>query len=92
VNLPQNLIHLTFGIDFNQHVDLPWSLKYLHLNCIKTSIVDYLPDSLERLTLGNLFNSLLNNLPTSLKTLKIRNDYDKNKLKNLPKNLNVIYY
>jgi len=93
VDLPQNLTHLTLDWNFNQKVDLPWNLKYLYLYCKKTtSIIDYLPDSLEELKLGYYFNDSLDNLPISLKTLKISDEYDKNKLKNLPKNVQVIYY
>jgi len=73
-------------------VDLPWNLKYLCLHCVDTTMVDYLPDSLEKLELCKNFNSPLDNLPISLKILKINNNYDKNRLNNLPKNINVIYY
>jgi len=92
VNLPINLIHLTFGMDFNQKVDIPLNLKYLCLYCLKLSMIDYLPDSLEELKLGTCLNSPLDNLPISLKILKLRDEYDKNKLKNLPKNVKVFYY
>jgi len=54
--------------------------------------MDYLPDSLKELKLGKNFNSSLDNLPTSLKTLKISKTYDKNRLINLPKNVQVIFY
>jgi len=92
VDLPYNLTHLTFGENFNQKVDLLLNLKYLCLNCKKTTMVDYLPDSLDELGLNKNFNGLLNDLPISLKTLIISDEYDKNKLKNLPKNVQVIYY
>jgi len=58
----------------------------------KTTMVDYLPDSLEELKLEKNFNSSLDNLPISLKILKISYEYDKNRLNNLPKNVEVIYY
>jgi len=62
------------------------------LHCVNTTISDYLPDNLEELNLGYYFNGSLDNLPTSLKTLKISDKYDINKLNNLPKNVQVIYY
>jgi len=62
------------------------------LYCKETTMVDYLPDSLEELKLGIYFNSPLDNLPSSLKTLKISDKCDKNRLNNLPKNVQVIYY
>jgi len=55
-------------------------------------MIDYLPDSLEELKLGQKFNDPLDNLPISLKTLKISKKYNKNRLNNLPKNVQVIYY
>jgi len=88
-----NLDNLKFiGSKFNQKVDLPWNLKYLCLYCETTLIIDYLPDSLEELKLGEAFNSSLDNLSISLQILKISNKYDKNKLNNLPKNIQIISY
>jgi len=58
----------------------------------KTTMVDYLPDSLEELELGVNFNSPLNNLPSSLKILRLSYKYDKNRLNDSPKNVEVIYY
>jgi len=55
-------------------------------------MIDNLPDSLEKLKLGADFNSPLDNLPISLKILKINDFYDKNRLKNLSKNVQVIFY
>jgi hypothetical protein len=69
INLPPNLTHLTFGYYFNQEVDIPFSVKYLKLNCNNQNIIDYLPDSIEELELENYFNLELNNLPSSLKKL-----------------------
>jgi len=107
VDLPLNLAHLTFGENFNQEVDLPPNLTHLklycnqkvdlpqnlkYLYCKETTMVNYLPDSLDELKLGYYFNSPLDNLPISLKTLKISDKYDKNKLKNLPKNTKISYY
>jgi len=92
IDLPPKLTHLTFGYWFNQKVDLPWNLKYLYLQMKETKIVDYLPDSLEELELGYYFDSSLDNLPISLQTLIISDKYDKNKLKNLPKNIKIIYH
>src|SRR6056300_1247759 len=61
-NLPPNITHLTFGYHFNQEVNIPFSVKYLKLDCNNQNIIDYLPDSIEELELESYFNLELNNL------------------------------
>ena len=90
-NLPPNITHLTFGYHFNQKVDIPFSVKYLKLDCNNQNIIDYLPNSIEELELDFNFNLELNNLPSSIKKLT----FDKNSLYNkelncLPKKLELL--
>ena len=64
VILHPNLTHLTFGHDFNQQVNLLFSVQFLELECNNVNIIDYLPDIVEEFIMGLNFNLELNNLQT----------------------------
>ncbi len=64
-NLPQNLISLYLGGDFNVKINnLPQNLKVLWLGSSFNQEVDLLPSNLKYLDLGNLFNQKVDNLPS----------------------------
>ena len=89
--LPNSLTHLTFGYCFNKKIDIPFTIKYLKLNCNNLHIIDYLPDNIEELELGYYFNLELNNLPTSIKKITFyKNSCYNKELNCLPKFLECI--
>ena len=90
-NLPPNITHLSFGCCFNQEVNIPFSVKYLKLDCNNQNIIDYLPDSIEELELDYYFNLELTNLPSSLKKIIFNENSNYNKNLNcLPKKLELL--
>ena len=96
-NLPLNITHLTFDYNFNQQAYIPFSVKYLKLNCNNKYIIDNLSNNIEELELNSSFTLELNNLPSSLKKL-IFNKYSlyNKELNCLPKKLELfqlpLYY
>ena len=90
-NLTQ-LQQLTWGYDFNQELNIPYSVKILKLNCNNRKITDYLPNTIEELYLDKNFNLDLNDLPSSIKILSFNSESDYNKdLNNLPQSLEKLY-
>ena len=78
-NLPNSLTYLTFGWHFNQKVDLPFSVKYLKLNCNNQYLIDNLSNNIEELELDYNFNLELNNLPSSIKKILFYKNSEYNK-------------
>ncbi len=66
-NLPQGLIHLTFGYEFNQDVSkLPQGLIHLTFGSYFNQDVSKLPSNITHLTFGYAFNQDVSNLPSNL--------------------------
>jgi hypothetical protein len=86
INLPDTIIHLTFGYYFNQPVNLSCSLTYLCFDFNFNQPLN-LPNSLEHLSFGNLFNQPIN-LPNSLKYLNVGSSFNQNI--NLPTKLKYL--
>lgn len=77
MKLPNSLVYLNLGHQFNQPIDLTsnQNLKFLILgDCFNHSIL--LNNNLEKLSFGNDFNQSIN-LPTNLLKLFFGNDFDK---------------
>ena len=88
-NLPNNLIHLTFGYCFYQSVDkLPDSLTHLSFGCYFNKSADNLPKNLTHLTFESdaQFNQSVDKLPKKLTHLTFGKWFDQS-VNKLPKNL-----
>ena len=86
-NLPNSLIHLTFGYSFNREVDnLPNSLTHLTFGKEFDQNVDNLPNNLRYLTFGYDFDKEVDNLPNSMTHLTFGFDFDR-QVEHLPNSL-----
>ncbi len=75
---------------FNKSVDnLPENLTEIIFGCLFNKYINNLPINLIKLTLGQNFTKKIDNLPTNLKILKINRESQRNKIKNLPYDINI---
>ncbi len=61
---------MALGYDYNEHIELPSSIKILSFNCKCVKLIENLPNTIEELNFGDEFNLPLNNLPSSIKSIK----------------------
>ena len=91
-NLPNSLIHLTFGHAFNYIVDkLPEYLTHLIFGWTFNQSVDKLPQYLTYLIFSESFNNSVDNLPEYLTHLTFGWKFNK-QVDNLPKTLTFLFF
>jgi hypothetical protein len=96
INLPENLLVIFFGREFNELIKYPNKIFYIEYGEKFNQPIDNLPLSLEFLRLGKSFNQPLENLPLKLSSLDLSKcekfnyllDYLPNNLKYLGSILN----
>ena len=91
-DLPNSIIYLEFGRDFNQPVDnLPNSIIDLGFGWYFNQPVDNLPNSITYLTFGHNFNQSVDNLPNSIIDLSFGNCFNQS-VNNLPCSISYLEF
>jgi hypothetical protein len=96
-DFPPNLYYLYLGYYFSLNINLPSTIKIIHVNMNNQWFVDNLPNSIEELFLdGDIDDDLtLDNLPNQIKRLKFSEVAlfpTNSKLNNLPDSIELIEF